>query len=265
VFFGAWLILGVGLLSNMQRLQPRSLEAATPAIAAVVGIGLARLVTAARAGRGPGAAVLVAATAIVAVGGALLANPPTWAVIVALAGVVGCSIVAAAHAWPHRTTVLAALGLVAVLAVPGSAAVTVARQHASNAGVPLQTNQAQLASLSHFLIAHQRGARYEIASPNVVRASPLIIRDGRPVLMLTSLYGRPLLSAARLQQLVAGGQVRYALLGRAACASTGCAPAIRWAIAHSRDVSAAAGQPPKTVYRLTTKPASAKAVTTTTG
>jgi 4-amino-4-deoxy-L-arabinose transferase-like glycosyltransferase len=47
VFFGSWLILGVGLLSHMQRLQPRYLEAATPAIAAAVGAGLAGLVAAA--------------------------------------------------------------------------------------------------------------------------------------------------------------------------------------------------------------------------
>jgi 4-amino-4-deoxy-L-arabinose transferase-like glycosyltransferase len=43
VFFGVWLVAGVGLLSHMQRLQPRYLEAATPAIAAVVGVAVAWL------------------------------------------------------------------------------------------------------------------------------------------------------------------------------------------------------------------------------
>jgi hypothetical protein len=44
--------------------------------------------------------------------------------------------------------------------------------------------------------------------------------------------------------------VRY-LLGRGACASkTACAPVVRWAHAHARDVSAAAGLPPGTISRL---------------
>jgi 4-amino-4-deoxy-L-arabinose transferase-like glycosyltransferase len=252
VFFGVWLVAGVGLLSHMQRLQPRYLEAATPAIAAVVGIGLARLSAQALPRRSLGAAALVGAVAASAIGAVLLAHPPTWAVVVALGAVAGCGLIAATRTSPQRATALAVLGLVAVLAVPAAGAITVARQHRSDAGVPLRTDQAKLASLSRFLIAHQGGARYEVASPTVVRAAPLIIRDGRPVLMLTSLYGRPLLDAAQLKSLVAGGQVRYALLGKASCTSKGCPDAVRWVRAHARDVSAAAGQRPGTVYRLTT-------------
>jgi 4-amino-4-deoxy-L-arabinose transferase-like glycosyltransferase len=254
VFLAVWLVAGVGLLSHMQRLQPRYLEAATPAIAAVVGVGVAWLSAQALPRRRLAAAALVGAVAVSAIGAVLLAHPPAWAVVVALGAVVGCGAVAASRAWAQRMTALAILGLVAVLAVPASGAVTVARQHRSDAGVPLRTDQAALASLSHFLIAHQGRARYEVASPTVIRAAPLIIRDGRPVLMLTSLYGRPLLDAARLKSLVAGGQVRYALLGRASCTAKGCPDAVRWARAHARDVSAAAGQRPGTVYRLTTTP-----------
>ena len=36
-----WLVTGVGLLSHMQRMEPRYLETVTPAIAAAVGIGAA--------------------------------------------------------------------------------------------------------------------------------------------------------------------------------------------------------------------------------
>jgi 4-amino-4-deoxy-L-arabinose transferase-like glycosyltransferase len=247
VFLGTWLVVGVGLLSHMQRLQPRYLEAATPAIAAIVGVGLARLVAAAP--RRLGAAVLVAAVGVTAVGGALLAGPPTWAVVVALTAVAGCGAAAAALAWPRRAAALAVLGLVAVLAVPASSALTVARQHRSDAGLPVP---APPPALSRFLLAHQGRARYELASPSVARAAPLIIRDARPVLMLTSLYGRPLVDAAQLRHLVATGQVRY-MLGRGACGSTSCGDAVRWARKHARDVSAAAGLPPGTVSRLTTK------------
>jgi 4-amino-4-deoxy-L-arabinose transferase-like glycosyltransferase len=253
-FFGTWLILGVGLLSRMQRLQPRYLEAATPAIAAAVGIGLAGLLAAAVTRGRLGSAALVAPVAIAAIGEVLLGHPPAWAAIAGLAAAAGCAVVAIAHTWPRRATAMGILGLVAVLAVPASAAVTVARQHRSDAGVPLQTDPATLAALSRFLIAHQGHARYEVASPTIVRASPLIIHDGRPVLMLTSLYGRPLLSAAQLERLVATGQVRY-VLGRPACAASGCQDVVRWARAHTRDVSAAAGLPRGTVYRLSVKPA----------
>jgi 4-amino-4-deoxy-L-arabinose transferase-like glycosyltransferase len=249
-FLGTWLILGVGLLSHMQRLQPRYLEAATPAIAAVVGVGLAWLVAAARPGARARAVVLVGAVAAVAVAGALLAHAPAWAVVVAVVAAAGCAAAAASPGLPLRSSALAVLGLVAVLAVPTAGAVSVARQHASNAGLPLHTPH--LTALSRFLTANQGAARYEVASPNVVRASPLIIRDARPVLMLTSLYGRPLLGAAQLQRLVATGQVRYALLSHASCTKRSCADAIRWALHHSRDVSASAGLPAHSVYELTT-------------
>ncbi|HMJ32353.1 MAG TPA: glycosyltransferase family 39 protein [Baekduia sp.] len=259
VFLGTWLVLGVGLLSHMQRLQPRYLEAATPAIAAAVGVGLAGLVAAARPGRRLSAGVLVGAAAVVATGSVLLASPPTWAVIVAVAAVAGCAAAAVLRSHPQRTAALLACSLVAVLAVPASGAVTVARQHRSDAGVPLRTSPARLAALSRFLINHQGQARYEVASPSVVRAAPLIIRDARPVLMLTSLKGRPLLDGAALKRLVATGQVRYALLGRASCSQTGCADAIRWAQRHAVDVSAAAGQPPRTLFRLVATPAAGRA------
>ena len=243
VFFGTWLVLGAALLSHMQRLQPRYLEAVTPAIAAVVGVGLARLVAAAHASR-RGTALLVAAAGVVAGGGALLAHPPAWVAVVALAAAAGCAL-----AWRRRGA-LAVLGLLAVLAAPASAAVTVAREHRSDAGLPLRTDPARLAALSRFLIARQRPGGYEVASASVVRAAPLIIRDARPVLMLTSLYGRPLLDAAKLRQLVAAGQVRY-VLGRSSCRTKPCSEVMRWASAHSHDVSASAGQLHGTLFQLT--------------
>jgi 4-amino-4-deoxy-L-arabinose transferase-like glycosyltransferase len=252
VFLGAWLLIGTALLSHMQRLQPRYLEAVTPAIAAVVGVGVATLAQAPR--RLAGVALAVAAAAV-AVAGVLLVHPPGWAVVLALAGVVGCAFAVAFAVGvraPQGGTALAVCALCAVLAVPAAGALTVARQHRSDAGLPSAMSAAQIASLSHYLIAHQGTARYEMASPTVFRAAPLIVRDGRPVLMLTSINGRPLLTAGRLADLVARGQVRYALLGRSPCAGTGssCAPAVRWAMAHRRDVSAAAGLPPATLYAL---------------
>jgi 4-amino-4-deoxy-L-arabinose transferase-like glycosyltransferase len=243
-FLGTWLVSGIALLSHMQRFQPRYLEAVTPAIAAAAGVGLAAL----------SGLALVAAAAVAAVAAIVVGHPPAWAAIVALGAVAACAVIAASPARPPRTSSLTVFALVAVLAVPASAAVLVARDHRSDAGLPLHTSSPQLTALSRFLIAHQGAARYEIASPTVARAEPLIIRDARPVLMFTSLDGRPLLDAAQVEHLVASGQLRYAWLGRTACSANGCTDAIRWAIAHARDVSATAGQPPGTVYRLSTTP-----------
>ena len=243
-FLGVWLVVGVGMLSMAQRMQPRYLEAVTPAIAGVLGVGVALL--AGRAGRGRGPAIALAAgAAVVALAGVALVRPPTWATLAALAGAGACAVLAAA---PRRTAAaLAACALVAALGVPLASSVTVAREHRSNAGLALEAPPV----LSAFLISHQGGARYEVASATVFRSSPLIVRDGRPILMLTSYQGRPLLSAARLAQLVAAGDVRYILLGSGDCAPTGCAPVVRWAHAHARDVSRAAGVgPPGTLFEL---------------
>jgi 4-amino-4-deoxy-L-arabinose transferase-like glycosyltransferase len=240
----AWLLLGAALLSHMQRMQPRYLEAITPAVAGVAGAGLAGLVRAARTRRG--AAVLAAAVGGAAVGAVLLARPAGWAAATALAGAAGLALAAALRA---RASALLALGLVAILAVPAATALDVARSHRSDAGAPLSIGPADLAALSRYLVAHQRGARYEAASTSAFRAAPLIIHDARPVLSLTSVYGRPLLGAAGLRERVAAGQVRY-ILGREACRGSACAPVVAWAAAHSRDVSHAAGLPAGTLYRL---------------
>ena len=258
-FFGTWLVIGIGLLSHMQRMQPRYLDAVVPAIAAVVGIGIGALAGAPR--RVPRLALATAAAAV-AVIGILLARPPGWLAALALGAAAGGALAVFVVPDRRRAAVLAVCAALAVLAVPAAGAVTVAGQHRSDAGLPSRMTAGEVSRLSAFLVGHQGGARFEVASPTVVRAAPLIVHDGRPVLMLTSLDGRPLLSAGRLAGLVSGGQVRYALLGRGACATSAgrpCAPAVEWAMRHARDVSASAGLPAGTLYALGT------ATTTTVG
>ncbi len=252
-FFGTWLLIGVALLSHMQRMQPRYLDAVVPAIAAVVGIGIAALAGA------PGRVArltLVASAAAVVVAGILLGHPPSWLAALALAAAAGGGLAVAVPPDRGRAALLAVCASLAVLAVPAAGAVTVAGQHRSDAGLPRHMTAGEVARLSAFLVRHQGGARFEVASPTVVRAAPLIVHDGRPILMLTSLDGRPLLSSAKLAGLVSGGQVRYALLGPGACATSAgraCAPAVEWAMSHARDVSSSAGLPPGTLYVLGTR------------
>ena len=256
-FFGTWLVVGVGLLSHMQRMQPRYLDAVVPAIAAVVGIGIGALAAAPR--RIP-RQILATCAAAVALVGILLAHPPGWSAVLGLGAAAGGLLAALVVPGRERAAVAAVCATLAVLAVPAAGAVTVAGQHRSDAGLPSRMSAGEVTRLSAFLVRHQGGARFEVASPTVVRAAPLIVHDGRPVLMLTSLDGRPLLSARRLAGLVSGGQVRYALLGRATCATSAgrtCAPAVHWAMRHARDVSASAGVPAGTLYALGTATTSA--------
>jgi 4-amino-4-deoxy-L-arabinose transferase-like glycosyltransferase len=244
-FLGVWLVAGVGMLSMAQRMQPRYLEAVTPAIAGVLGVGLASLAARGARRRTP-AVALAAGAVVVAVAGVALVRPPAWATVAALAGACACAGLAAA---PRRSTAaLATCALVAALGVPLASSVSVARAHRSDAGLALTAAPA----LSAFLIDHQGGARYEVASSTVFRSSALIVRDGRPVLMLTSYHGQPLLSAGRLAQLVAAGDVHYILMGPGDCVPSGCTPVVRWAHAHGRDVSRATGVGPRgTLFELT--------------
>lgn len=249
-FLTVWLVTGVGLLSEMQRLQPRYLESVTPAIASALGVGVAWLAAHASTHR-----LIAAATAggaiLVAVSEAIVAHPPAWSVAVSFAAAASCAPLALTVARrPAAARALTACALMAALAVPAASALTVARDHMSDAGLVIKLPTGRL---SAFLIHHQGAARYEVASATVFRAAPLIVHDGRPVLMLTSLDGRPLLSAARLAHLVAAGDVRYALLGARGCTDP-CPAVVRWAHAHAHDVSRTAqiGRP-GTLSRLTVR------------
>ena len=204
-----WLACGLVLASAMHDLRPRYLEAFTPAVAAVLGVGA---VLAAR-GR---------------------ARVP---VAVAFAGVIAVSLV------------------VSVRAVAA---------HRTDSGRPGWIPPARVAALSAFLHAHDGTAADEVATVAPSKAAQLIARDGRPVLVLASVDGRPLVTPRVLAADVAAGRVRYALLGDR-CVRPGtaaCTPVARWVRANGVDVSASAGQPHRgLVYRLRRTPTTARART----
>jgi 4-amino-4-deoxy-L-arabinose transferase-like glycosyltransferase len=229
-FVVVWLVVAVAVMSRMQRLEPRYLEAATPAIAAAIGIGVAGL--ASRAPR-----LLAASAAVAGIVAVALVAPPAWAVLLAAAAIaagVGLALRGGGR------LALAACALAAVLAVPTGSAVAAARAHRSDAGLVVRISG--LDALSTFLRAHQGSSRYEVASTSVMVAAPLIIRDGRPVLMLTA-DNRPLLTPAELDRLVRDGEIRYLLIGG------GAGPVFAWARAHARPVHVP-GVPDGTLYRL---------------
>jgi hypothetical protein len=127
---------------------------------------------------------------------------------------------------------------------------SIARSSRSDAGLAAPLDPARVRALSAYLLAHRDHAEYEVASSTVFKAGPLIVRDGRPVLMLTSYQDRPLLTPAQLERLVATHHVRYALIGRRKCGlqnrgALACVPVVRWAVEHSVDVSRATGVGPR--------------------
>jgi 4-amino-4-deoxy-L-arabinose transferase-like glycosyltransferase len=175
----AWLVGGLALCSAMADLRPRYLELLDPAVAGVLGIGVARLAR----GRGSSA--------------------------------------------------VAALVLAGVLAVPLQASLAAVRSGAQDSGDAGALPAARVAALSAFLDRHP--GELAAAAPGAV--APLIVRDGRPVLLLTDGRGRRLLTP----QALARSGARYVLLGPP-CApgdsgESGCVPVVQWARAHGRALS----------------------------
>jgi hypothetical protein len=105
-----------------------------------------------------------------------------------------------------------------------------------------------VAQLSAYLRAHQGAARYELASLATSPAAPIIVRDARPVLVLTA-DGRSVVGPHELAELVSAGQVHTALVGNG-CTSAACVGLERWIWAHGVDVSRAVGWPLGSVFTL---------------
>jgi hypothetical protein len=144
---------------------------------------------------------------------------------------------------------LLALPLAALLAIPLLTSVQAVHAKSTDAGNVGALNGEEQRLLSSYLLAHQGSARYELAAGEATNVASLIVQDVRPVLMLTTYNGLPLTSVARLKQLIARGEVRYAFLdsvcgprvGGASTTVAGCAPAALWVRAHGVDVSLRAG------------------------
>jgi 4-amino-4-deoxy-L-arabinose transferase-like glycosyltransferase len=249
---GVWMASGIVLFSYMSRLHPRYVEAFTPAVAAMLGIGAAW--AASPRGRAR-LAILVGTLAItVFYGERLLYGTPGawWAALVAALGACLFAWVARLPSFSARLrSVLAptgvlALTLVAVLAVPLSADVTAIDNGVTDAGYVGALPSEEQRLVSAYLRAHQAGARYEVASVSATAIGSLIVQDARPILVLTTYGARVFTSIPRLQRLIAAGQVRYAFLNTS-CSRHGsslnaaCSAPAKWVRAHGTDVSRQAG------------------------
>jgi hypothetical protein len=174
---------------------------------------------------------------------------------VALAGALGAIALAllarlrGLHSWLRSLAAPAgvtALTLLTVLAVPLKADLTAIEDRVSDAGLVGQLPGTQQRPLSAYLLAHQDGARYELAAESATAIGSLIVQDGRPVLVLTTYDARVFTSVAKLKRLIAEGQVRYAFLNTfctdvAASVNPACSAPVKWVRAHGTDVSFKAG------------------------
>jgi 4-amino-4-deoxy-L-arabinose transferase-like glycosyltransferase len=243
-----WALTGIVLFSHMSRLHPRYVEGFTPAVAVLLGIGVAW--AAGARGRARLIALALAMAASVYYVERLLYGftGVWWVTLLAACGAIGLALLARAldtRAGPLYGATIA-LALVAVLALPLSADFTSINNGVTDAGYVGALPSEEQSLLSAYLRAHQHGARYEVAAESATQIGSLIVQDARPVLVLTTYGARVFTTVARLQRLIAEGQVRYAFLttfcgGPVNATNAACSAPARWVRAHGTDVSRRAG------------------------
>ena len=253
-----WLVSGYVLFSFTGHTQPRYLEAFTPAVAIALGVAIPVVVS--RARDLFGAYVLIATFAIVMLEGAaetasgkhgylaitlsaLLAVPAALYVLLAL------SRRSRTRSWPRwylpLCTTLGMLG--AILTLPAVRDVLLIRDHSHSQAAEVTLGSSIVDPISRFLRAHQGSTRFEVAATASTIVAPLIVLDHRPVMLLTTVNSRPLVTLAQLQRAHAAGQVRY-VLNHGGCkppvtVRPACSPAMRWVRQHARDITAQTGLP----------------------
>jgi hypothetical protein len=249
---GLWLLTGIVLFSHMARLHPRYVEGLVPAVGAALGIGAA-WASEARGRARP--IVLVVSLAIVVYYGERLLFGTSSEWWISLFGALGALTLAALARWPavpaRARAAMApagvlALTLCAVLSISVGTDITAIGDHVTDAGYVGALPVAEQQALSSYLRAHQGTARYEVAAQSATQIGGLIVKDGRPVLILTSYGARVFTGVEKLKRLIAAGEVRYAFLNspcphQVAPKNPACSAPAQWIRAHATDISRMAG------------------------
>jgi 4-amino-4-deoxy-L-arabinose transferase-like glycosyltransferase len=273
-----WLLAGIALFSYMGRLHPRYTEAFTPAVAATLGIGVAWATERRTIGRLLALTATLLAVAIYAE--PLLFGTITvwWVVAVGATGSLVLAWVARLRLGPPAgapqapadpidpppvgwrreewlSTGALALALICLLAIPLSASLRAVHENVSDTNRLGVLRPGELEPLSAYLRAHQGSAYYEAAFDSGTKMGALVVRDARPILVLTTLNARVFTPVARLRALAAAGRVRYAFLGTVCGRHTprtnsDCSAPASWVRAHGVDVSNQAGLRRGTLWQL---------------
>jgi hypothetical protein len=253
------MLTGLVLFSHMERLHPRYVEGFTPAVAALLGIGLAW----ATAPRGRLRLGFLAAAMLVTVyytERLLYGTGAVWWIsLLGALGALAATIAARRVSSPKARGLLWAAtlagALVAVLAVGVKTDIRAIRDKVSAAGFVGQIPGDVQSHLSAYLHANNHGARYEVAAESATQIGSLIVKDAQPIVVLTSYNGRVFTSVDKLKRMIAAGQVRYAYLAtycghKASSVNAACSAPVVWIRAHGTDVSRAAGLPEGRVLYL---------------
>jgi 4-amino-4-deoxy-L-arabinose transferase-like glycosyltransferase len=252
-----WLITGYALFSFASRVHPRYLEAFTPSIAIVLGVSFVVL---ARRARDPAQRYLLALALLVcivesAAGTGTITRAGVYAVaLFAVAVCVGAVSVISRSArhgarlpsWFTPSVVASALlaALLVVVLLDDDVRSIVDNSTVQAAEVTLSPTLVD--PLSSYLLSHEDGARYEVAVSAPELAAPLIIRGLRPVLLLTSINSKPLVTLSELRAATARGEVRYVFIHGSCPAAQdtnlpACSRAAIWVRAHARDITPVLG------------------------
>jgi len=262
VSVAVWIAFAVIVFDGIGTMHTRYLEVLSPALAIAIGWGAVtlaglygRLVT-------PSLPAIVLALVAVClyVGGLHPASIATagLALIIAIAGAVRLTRLDAPIAGPARW-LTAGLIIACAMVFPVHESVRLVRAQSNDSLGLAADRPGTTAILSAFLRPRTAEIKYEVAVEEPLSLAPLIIRDQRPILPLTTFGGRPLTTVAALQHAIASGQVRYGLVNNLPCTAATqkkayCAPAAQWIRAHGVDVSVDAGLRGHTrLYRLSSQ------------
>jgi hypothetical protein len=155
-------------------------------------------------------------------------------------------------AWPRwYCTELAVLGVMAaLLAEPVVRDALAIRDRSSDQAAEVTLGSSLIDPINRFLLSHD-STEYEVAATAPTLVAPMIVMDPRPVLLLTSVDARPLVTLAQLRRAWKEGKVRY-VLNHGTCLPPihtalpdrpACSDAMRWVSAHARDITAQLGLP----------------------
>jgi 4-amino-4-deoxy-L-arabinose transferase-like glycosyltransferase len=258
-----WITVAMLVFDTIGTMHTRYLEALSPAVAIAIGYGAVTLAGLyewrGRHGMPALAPIVIALACIAAYFAGLkpasLAGASFALVISAIGSVrlvrLGGRLGGAAR-W-----LTAGLIIASAMVFPVHESLQLVRRHANDSGGLAAARPRETTALSTFLRPRTAGVRYELAVDEPTALAPLIIRDQRPILPLTSFGGRPLIGLALLRAAIASGQVRYGLVANRPCGRTTsthayCTPAALWIRRHGVDVSKDAGLRGRIrLYRLT--------------
>ncbi|MFL5734502.1 MAG: glycosyltransferase family 39 protein [Chloroflexia bacterium] len=239
LLWGGWLAT-YGVVFSMASgiFHPYYLTVLAPAIGALVGIGLSSLLIAYRQG-GWRAWLLPAALFATALWQTnVLSAYPQWSLWLTPVLLLGGLIAAAAllfarllteNSWRRWSPIMLGAALLALVIAPAAWSVTPVLAGPSNASLPVagpealnqndptswtRLNDAGNSSLVSYLEDNQDGYLYLVAVSNSQQASSIALSTGKPVLATGGFMGSdPALTVDKLQEMVAGKQVRFILVG----------------------------------------------------